>query len=1058
MPTRFRFLLRTLSSAFRACGRWVAVWLIALIPAASGGPFLVTPYGVDDGLPQSSVMDVAQTPDGYLWIGTLMGGISRFDGVRFVNFDLEGQGRRGPTSVNKLFVDAVGRLWVNSFSGLERYSEGRFISEFYKSFRVRTLLSSSPSEVLFETRQSQLLRGKLMNNGKWAWEFFSLANPLNSSGCQVDALETVWYLRSDYKLGRWADGKSEVVELGPDLAGHQARALATDSLGRLWVGTDQGIAVWDQNHFSCMSPTNGESRISVFQLAPGKEGSMWVATTDQKVRRTGNRQWLAEANILPERSQNLPSPKMNPTLHSLASDRQGGVWLKFQDWGLVHTDAMGGTKMLRAEDLPSFLIRCFFLDREGNAWIGYDRGGMVKISPALFQTLSKTEGLADSVVSSVSEGADGSIWIGTVGGILSRWHDGVCTNIQVPKTGRICQNVVACPDARGRLWVGTEGSGAFIFDQGLFKPVPLNVGESQISAILSDTQGRVWVATTKVVFCCVDDKPVLAYREKDRLGSYVAALAEAGDGTIWLGTFDGTLLRYQGQEFQVPPMSPEIPKSRFWTLWPSEKNGLWIGTYDSGLWQNQAGVFKRYLGEFPIFGRVTEGLSDADGNLWLGTQKGIARVAKPALRDARSPDLKARPYRLYGRGDGLLTIGTSVEFQPRCWKGQDGRLWFGMANGVAYVDPKDVHPNLVPPRVIVEEVAVDGETVSIENGYGDFTSPAFTIRPGRHDVEIRFTAPIMRSPEAAVLEYRLRGLDSNWVPANLQRTVTYRNLAPGNYTFEAKAANGDGVPSLITASLSLVVQPHFWQAKWFLPLIMIALTGITGTIIAWVLRRRYRRQLLRLSEQRALELERARISRDLHDELGVGLTQIGLLGDLIGRADAKPDKRFTDEISDRARDLAASLDEMVWAINPAKDTPEALSDYFIRYAQTLLERAGIRCRIEVGENQFDGALNAETRHHLFLAFKEALNNVVTHARATEVHLQIGVENGHWLVRVSDDGLGFSELPASGSPDGLAGMRQRLAQLGGNCEVKSVSGKGTCVTFLLPVKPKSPKTP
>jgi len=203
-----------------------------------------------------------------------------------------------------------------------------------------------------------------------------------------------------------------------------------------------------------------------------------------------------------------------------------------------------------------------------------------------------------------------------------------------------------------------------------------------------------------------------------------------------------------------------------------------------------------------------------------------------------------------------------------------------------------------------------------------------------------------------------------------------------------------------------------------------------------------------------LELERTRICRDLHDELGVGLTEIGLLGDLVSRRDSGSDKKYSDEISARARDLVGSLDEIVWAINPTKDTSAALTDYFIRYAQNLLGNANLRCRLETGSAQLDGFFDANVRHQLFLAYKEALNNVILHAHATEVRIRVGLEAGQWLIAVEDNGCGFDKPATQGSPDGMVGMRERLAKLGGRCEIRSAPQQGTSVIFLLPVKTSS----
>jgi signal transduction histidine kinase/ligand-binding sensor domain-containing protein len=986
-----------------------------------------------------------------------MGGISRFDGVRFVNFDLEGNAGRGPVSVNRLFVDAAGRLWVNSFSGVERYAEGKFVPEFQREeLRLNALLRSDAHEVVFmisparplrgTTSPAHLLRGKLGEAGKWSWDFVSLPDAMPDPRCQQDRAGGIWYLRSDRTLGRWANGAFERIALEADLPGHQPRALAIDDDGRLWVGTNRGIALRERDRFIGMTPTDGEPEFTAIWIHRGIGGAMWVAAGG-KIRLASERRWVAEAQGLDS------SPDSWTRLGWPRPDGHGGLWFTHLDWGLVHIDAKGRMDRISLSDgLPSHRIRCLFTDREGNAWTGYDRGALVRIRPRVFQTIARSEGLADVVVSSVCEDAEGNIWIGTVGGTVARWRDGRCTNFTVPKRGRICQNVVLCPDRQGRLWVGTEGSGVFIHERGEFTPVPLDLGQDTVRVILADQGGRVWVGTAYTLHCLQDDRWSVIHRFTTETGGLLASMAETEDGAIWLGTDGGSLLRYNGRGFDVVPWPAEASRSRFWTLWPTGQAGLWVGTYASGLWRYQAGRFGQHDHLLGATGRprVTAGLTDAGGNLWMGTPAGIQRVPQSAL-ETTGPDHDRLPWpRIYGRDDGLLTIGTTVEYQPRCWKGRDGRLWFGMTNGVAYVDPKDIRPNSVPPAVVLEEVRVDGLPVPRKSRAGDADVAAVELDPSRHELEIRFTAPSMVASEAVQIRYRLRGLDDKWTVAGRQRTALYRALPPGEYVFEVKAANCDGVPSRNTATLAVVALPHFWQTRWFVPGLIIASAGVAGGSATLALRRRYRRRMERAAQERALEMERARISRDLHDELGAGLTQIGLLGDLVAR---DPDKRFTGEISARARELAAALDEIVWAINPAKDTPEALSDYFIRYAQTLLQSAGLRCRLAVGTGEGEGGLNAEIRHQLFLAFKEALNNVITHARATEVHIGIELAAGQWRIRVVDNGVGLAEAAARGSPDGIAGMRERLARLGGRCEIKGAPEQGTSVTFLLPVKAK-----
>jgi len=233
--------------------------------------------------------------------------------------------------------------------------------------------------------------------------------------------------------------------------------------------------------------------------------------------------------------------------------------------------------------------------------------------------------------------------------------------------------------------------------------------------------------------------------------------------------------------------------------------------------------------------------------------------------------------------------------------------------------------------------------------------------------------------------------------------------------------------------------------------VTLMLASCSGVLMV-VLRRRHRFAMERLEHQRALEIERTRIARDLHDDLGVGLTEIGLLGDLAGINTGlpQPSREGLQEITGRARSLVASLDEIVWALNPANDTSQSLVDYFLPYAQKLLDRAGIEVLLDVVEPLPVGNLNAKDRHEVFHAYKEALNNIMRHSGATRVEICLVSSSGNLMIRVADNGRGFGGADGKGLHHGLVGMRERLIRLGGKCEVESSPEKGTTVTFTIPV--------
>jgi len=1036
-------------------GLWllgVFSWHGWLLPNLWGGNFLVNTYGADEGLPQSSVMSVAQTPDGYLWIGTLMGGVSRFDGLRFVNFDLEGTQGQGPTQVNRVFTDAEGRLWVNTFFGLLRYEAGRFVSELPKEMseelRLGRVAYSCSNQVLFTMAQPKLLQGTLRTNGTWLWDFIPLTGAATNAYLQVDGEGTAWYFGSDHQLLHLIHGRIEIVGPEDGLPAGRLSVLTLDQQGRLWAGSERGLAVWKTDHFISMVPTNGPAQISVTGMFAGKSESMWVVA-DGQLRRMSGREWVTEAPKLKELlTGNLP-------WWAAMSDGGSGLWLMPPRAGLLHIGEQGQVERITtSEGLPSNLLRFLFQDREGNFWTGCDRGGLVKISKPLFHTISKAEGLADTVVSSVCEDAEGVVWIGTAGGTLGRWQNGVCTNLTLPSQGSFCQNLVVYPDREGRLWVGSEGNGVFTYEHGEFKSVPLDLGRSVvIRMIFEDHAGRIWIGTKDSLYVLEHGRWMLAHSQGSQWSNFMGSIAETGDGTLWVGVDGGYLLRYDGKDFKTVPLPPAIPASRLWTLWPAEGNGLWIGTYASGLLRLNGEKFQQYLLR-PGSGwnRVTEGLTDDDDNLWLGTRAGIERVPKTALANWVLWEDNPARHRIYGRSDGLLTIGTSVEFQPRCWKGREGRLWFGMANGVAYVNPKDVRPCLVMPEVLLEEVRVDDRPVSQAFPSSSNSSATLKLLPGQHELQIRFTAPTLVAPEATALDYRLRGWDDTWAAAGIQRTVRYRALPPGNYTFEAHAVNRDGVPSWNTATLAITVLPHFWQTRWFMPVFVLGLIALTGAGVTTFLRTRHRRKLAQVEAQRALEQERRRMAQDLHDDLGAGLTEIGLLAGILTEHEL-PMERIRDSlgrIAQRTRYLVTALDEIVWAINSRNDSVDSIANYMSRYAQEFFEPTGMQCQIRYLEGATDARLTSEQRHHLFLAFKEALANVANHSKATQVTVEISLANPGWLeIRVADNGVGLPDKIREGA-DGLINQQQRMQSLGGVCRMAPVESGGLVVSLKIPL--------
>jgi signal transduction histidine kinase len=368
------------------------------------------------------------------------------------------------------------------------------------------------------------------------------------------------------------------------------------------------------------------------------------------------------------------------------------------------------------------------------------------------------------------------------------------------------------------------------------------------------------------------------------------------------------------------------------------------------------------------------------------------------------------------------------------------------------IDPDDVKVNQLPPPVLIEASIVDGENVSQRNA-----STPLRIAPGRQRFEFRYTALTFISPEKVRFRHRLEGLEGDWTEAGGERVANYSYIPPGAYTFRVIACNSDGVWNETGAALAFIVQPHIWQRWWFrIVEVLAAAALLVGTVLA-LSRRRMRLKLERLERQREIERERARIAQDIHDNLGASLTRISLLSQSAGSELDNPAEAATqlDRIYNTARELTRAMDEIVWAVNPQHDTLDSLANYLGKFAQDFLGPLHIRCRLDVPLHLPAWPVTADVRHHLFLALKEALHNVVKHAAATEVLVSLTTETKTFTIAIRDNGRGFTpetmgilstEPGRIATGNGLANMRQRLARIGGKFSIASVPGQGTTVKF------------
>ena len=298
----------------------------------------------------------------------------------------------------------------------------------------------------------------------------------------------------------------------------------------------------------------------------------------------------------------------------------------------------------------------------------------------------------------------------------------------------------------------------------------------------------------------------------------------------------------------------------------------------------------------------------------------------------------------------------------------------------------------------------------------------------------------------------LEGYDQAWSAPTASRSLVYSRLSPGKYRFRVMAGVGGSWRESVQ-TVAFTVNPFVWQRRWFWLVVGSLILALVGLWVRANEKRRSRRKFLELERQQALDRERSRIAHDLHDDLGAALTEIGLLSAVAQRPSVSPERarKYLGDVTEKIRVMVDTLDEIVWAINPRNDTVNSLGNYFCECAQRMLQHTTISCRLDLSPDLPSHPLDPDRRHNLFLAFNEALNNVIRHSGGTEARIRIAAEKGGLVVAVEDNGCGLPEGEVSEGAEGLKSMRHRLERMGGHCEISSRAGQGTSVRFSVPLE-------
>ena len=974
------------------------LFLTAAVALATDSDWSLRVWQVDNGLPDNNVTGVAQTADGYLWVAT-HAGLARFDGERFVTWPLPLASDRFNSLVRALLLDRENSLWL----ALEA-EDGLLIGLSDRTTNIFNVASGVPNTrplVIAET-----------------------------------ADETKWAGYADGSVSSYAKGKVTHFGVRDGLAGAGGCWLATDAENNLWFAKAGGVGVFKDGHFEkCFGLPEEKIR-----LAAARDNGIWILAGHRLLKCTDGK--------TPVFIGELPTTRPGVVPSVIYEDRTGGVWLGTLAGGLFHWD---GQEIVPVETSHSD-ITSVMEDREGNIWVGTEGGGLDRLRNRILELHGAARGLTFETARSVCEDDTGVIWATGVSGALARFVNGQWQTITngAGWTGAAATCVVN--DHHGGVWIGANNGGLFHWRAGKFSLLRRKdgLGSDTVRALLVDRHDDLWIGLETPNALQRLHKSVFQNFVSPTNSRTIRSMVEDAAGKIWLGTQSGSLLRVETNSLVDETAHALQPIKPIRALHATADGGLWIGYAGAGVGWLRDGKFSHFTVEQGLPDNNICGVeSDNSGALWFTCSHGIFQVRQREFAEFAGKQNERLLALEFGRNEGLLNLQGSYGFWPNTAHGRDGRLWFTTRSGLVAAWPERLQPNRIPPVVLIEIFLVDGQSQTLTANDGRLHLP-----PSHHKLEIEFTALNFAAPENILLQHRLTGWDDNWSEPSKARSFTFSRLPAGRYEFQVTARNAAGVWNRDGAKLIFEVEPFLWQRWWFRLAAVAVFTGLVIAVVRYVSFRRLRAKLLRLEQDAALQRDRARIASDLHDDLGANLTQIALLSELAQNDFEKPAEArgHLDQIFRTAKSVTRSLDEIVWAINPKNDSLDRFVAHLCTYAPEFLNSSGVRCRLDVPVEMPVLTLPADVRHHLHLAVKEALHNVVKHAHASEVQLQLRLAENELVIIIADNGQGIqpgAKMPTGA--DGLENFRQRLAEVGGRFEQQNVAAGGTKIIFTVPLR-------
>ncbi|MCA6073676.1 sensor histidine kinase [Fulvivirga sedimenti] len=957
-------------------------------------------FSIADGLVHDKVTDICEDSYGNLWIATLGGGLSKFNGVEFSNITI----KDGLASnyVRSVLVDRTGRVWAATAEGISMYDGKSF-----RNYRIDQKDENNSVQTLFEDQEGHIWFAAFgghfgrVDGVSLELQFYSYPRASfndNIIAINQDASGRIWLVSSIQGLLSFHGEKFEEVISNQELGGYVLSIFNHNDT--LWIGTNRGIYFYDiQQTEPEIRTVPALNNIFIKKIRVMNDRDIWMVTSS-----------------------------------GIFNYREGEL-----------------REFTSREGFTDAAVNTLFTDREGNIWFGTDGEGLYELASESFVRFGIEHGLTGHPVNAITRDLDGNYWLGTYGGGIVK-YDGNDFILYEKDSGLSNTYISAAEtDEKGNLWFGTLSAGLIIYDGVSFRDIGENEGLELLGIrfLFHDSENNMWIGSGEGL-ARWDGSSFTNYTTDDGLyDNIIWTISEPEPGRILIVTREGFNF-FENGRIQQGFNDPSIFSNRVNTAFEDALGNYWIGYSGHGIIRvdHETGNVSGYSDENGLNSNLIYNLiyDEQANDIVVGTERGIDRIDL-------DENLEVERIKTFQRIEGFNNLQT---LPHAVYRDSDGSIWFGTRRELFRYQPDKIRVNKNEPIVYISGVQLiydDVDWTEYTDSVGSWHNvPAdLNLSHTNNNLAISFFGNSLRNPNEVQYKFRMVGLKNEWSAVTTNNQASYTNLSPGDYQFEVMAANSDGVWTKEPAVFAFSIVPPFWQRPWFFGIVILYFIVMISLYNNYRVRANLNKILtIEKIRQEELTKVRKRMARDFHDNMGNQIASITMYANLISlKLQNRTDEidHLLHNIEKHTKTLFTGTKDFIWSMDPDSDHLGKVYTYIKDFGEELFDNTPIIFYADIkGTVSDDIPLPSGWSRQIVLIFKETMTNTLKHSQASEVHLDMEPKSGGFVINCRDNGKGIA-ADQTGKGYGLKNMKVRAGQIG--CELEFLTpseGTGTIVQF------------